>query len=447
MATAYLAGLTAGGGVPLFLRASAGMPQLSFPTIGTLYGTNMFVERNDAQLKSTVTENAKIVWRTYHSSIIMIMITANDGAVDAHIERIMDLYFNAMMLVVGYQNLIKPSFVDRLKRDLKGAYGFIDSLLNDVNFFGVQTSTTEVSVIVERDMFQSCVDNFAEELQSHYVCLLINGLATVATDSWWELPAEELILLPAFVRSLPLCHSRDIPIFLPKTSPDQPFRLVSCLLLEGVEVVALCGPEPSLAEITSEIVAPHWERAYAKLSALSQSTKTEVPTTLDVDPSILAFMYIDRSTFKSLSCAFPEHDISEGREEPAGDISKAAGTIETTAATTTSSSTLVPSLATPSSQRPKHALLGVLNAWARTLVGSSCGYPFPTLVDDENAENADEAAKQHTMSEAYMCSALHKCYSIRRESVEVYVLLRPTVPTFALRTYSTHLFEKLQRLF
>ena len=94
---AYFAGLTAGGGVPLFVRTTPGLPQvrvhvcvhrslalptsltfihhvspshitqLSFPTIGTLYGTHMFVERNDARLRSTVTDNAKIVWKAFHS--------------------------------------------------------------------------------------------------------------------------------------------------------------------------------------------------------------------------------------------------------------------------------------------------------------------------------------------------------------------------------------------
>ena len=41
--------------------------QLNFPSIGTLYGTHMFVERNNAVLRSATTESAKLFWKSYHN--------------------------------------------------------------------------------------------------------------------------------------------------------------------------------------------------------------------------------------------------------------------------------------------------------------------------------------------------------------------------------------------
>lgn len=39
---------------------------------------------------------------------------------------------------------------------------------------------------------------------------------------------------------------RDIPVYLPRTSPANAHRLVTGALAEGVQVVMLCGPEPGL---------------------------------------------------------------------------------------------------------------------------------------------------------------------------------------------------------
>ena len=40
--------------------------QLNFQSMGALYGSHMFVVRNDAKLRSTTTENAKVFWKAFH---------------------------------------------------------------------------------------------------------------------------------------------------------------------------------------------------------------------------------------------------------------------------------------------------------------------------------------------------------------------------------------------
>ena len=48
---------------------------------------------------------------------------------------------------------------------------------------------------------------------------MVKGCVAVASRKWWELSPVELVLLSQLVTSLPQCSSRDIPVFLPKTSP------------------------------------------------------------------------------------------------------------------------------------------------------------------------------------------------------------------------------------
>lgn len=41
-------------------------------------------------------------------------------------------------------------------------------------------------------------------------------------------------------------------------NPDRPWRLMSFTLLDGVDLVVLCGGEPSLAMVQGQLIAQHW---------------------------------------------------------------------------------------------------------------------------------------------------------------------------------------------
>jgi hypothetical protein len=53
---------------------------------------------------------------------------------------------------------------------------------------------------------------------------------------------------------------RDIPVYLPRTSPDTAHRLVTGTLVDGVTAVMLCGPEPSLERAGELMVGSRCKR-------------------------------------------------------------------------------------------------------------------------------------------------------------------------------------------
>lgn len=88
----------------------------------------------------------------------------------------------------------------------------------------------------------------------------------LTSKRWWELTTVEASAVFAFLRAQQGCSARDIPVFLPDTSPtvpalmlfpltsrQVPFRLVTASLMPGAEVVVLCGPEPGLDEVVSQV--------------------------------------------------------------------------------------------------------------------------------------------------------------------------------------------------
>ena len=67
---------------------------------------------------------------------------------------------------------------------------------------------------------QNYLDTFCEAATSPYGCLVVCNKVAVATKKWWQLSAIELVLLNMLTASLHSCASRDIPVFLPVTSPQ-----------------------------------------------------------------------------------------------------------------------------------------------------------------------------------------------------------------------------------
>lgn len=70
-------------------------------------------------------------------------------------------------------------------------------------------------------IFQNSLNAFTDAASSLHGCMLINGRVMVSTPEWSALSEREQILLCHLVNSLPqIPAARDIPIYLPSTSPN-----------------------------------------------------------------------------------------------------------------------------------------------------------------------------------------------------------------------------------
>ena len=153
-----------------------------------------------------------------------------------------------------------------------------------------------------------------ECLDSMFGCIVIHGHLAVATESWWDLDPVERKLLVMAVSSNNHCSARDLPVFLPNKSPtvstentitkkfaciflfqlivifsQVAFRLVSITLINGVQVLALCGPSPELAEV-ERLAVQCWRSNLEVLRTAEQSYPRNFPSTTTLDSGILALV-------------------------------------------------------------------------------------------------------------------------------------------------------------
>ncbi|XP_038237825.1 protein fuzzy homolog isoform X2 [Dermochelys coriacea] len=262
--------LTASSGVPLFCR-SMGAPskhQLPFPVIGSLNGVHMFGANLDVLLTAACTTNTHVVWRVFHNSITLIVLSSEEGASDFALGRLLDNAFSAMVLILGLEELVNVRNIERLKKDLRACYKLIDSFLAPLERSGDLTQCVECVPVPHGAALQECLEAFAGAAESRFGCLLAGGQLALATELWWQLAPQELLLLSWLVASLPPHTARDYPIYLPHGSPTVPHRLLTCQLLPGLEACLICGPSPALHTVENEVpVDPSGAEKQSELSA------------------------------------------------------------------------------------------------------------------------------------------------------------------------------------
>ncbi|GFN98616.1 fuzzy-like protein [Plakobranchus ocellatus] len=103
--------------------------KLPFPVIGSLNAVHMFAANHDAVLKSTTTEDAKIIWKEFENSLVLILVHGRDACAEGEGPgeggallpggRLLDLVWDAMVLLYGKEDLLNIRNVERFKREIK----------------------------------------------------------------------------------------------------------------------------------------------------------------------------------------------------------------------------------------------------------------------------------------------------------------------------------------
>ncbi|XP_022379467.1 protein fuzzy homolog isoform X3 [Enhydra lutris kenyoni] len=259
--TVHLLCLAASSGVPLFCRSCRGgapaRQQLPFSVIGSLNGVHMFGQNLEVQLSSARTEDTTVVWKSFHDSITLIVLSSEEGTSELRLERLLQMVFGAMVLLVGLEELTNIRNVERLKKELREA-----------------------------------LSGFAEAAGTAFGSLVVSGRVVAATESWWRLGTPEAVLLPWLVGSLPPQAARDYPVYLPHGSPTVPHRLLTLTLLPGLELCLLCGPRPSLSQLDPQLLDRWWQPVLDPLRACVPLGSRALPAGFPLHTDILGLLLL-----------------------------------------------------------------------------------------------------------------------------------------------------------
>ncbi|XP_076001061.1 protein fuzzy homolog [Genypterus blacodes] len=414
--------LTASSGVPLFTRGAS--KQLPFSVIGSLNGVHMFGGGQGAVLSYCETDTGgKVVWRVFQDSMMLIAVNGGGQQVtngpagggkeeEVRLRRLLENVWNCMVLVLGQDELSNIRNVERLKRDLRSCFSLIDQLLEDRHegILGNLTHCADSLVPPNPALLQEALDGFTQAAESEFGCLMVHGRIAVATEKWWRLAPQEVVLLSALVRSVSSSGptSCDYPVFLPQGSPTVAHRLLRFQLLPGADVCILCGPSPSLQKAESELVGWFWSPLVETLKDCLDVGDRCLPASVSLRPDVLALLLINRETRRSVSC------VKTSTSHPPGD----------------------PPL--PSKTRCRE-LLKLFYIFSTTRYfrqeETLCVSP------EEKAQRGDiedfSLGFPHQPLQCYVVTEECKSFALQTPQHQLFLLTPPSVPTFALRTVAT----------
>ncbi|XP_028986693.1 protein fuzzy homolog [Betta splendens] len=406
--------LTASSGVPLFTRGAS--KQLPFSVIGSLNGVHMFGGGQGVVLSGCETEGGgKVVWRVFQDSVMLIAVNGGgQGGVgcsreeEVRLQRLLENVWNCMVLVLGQDELANIRNVERLKRDLRSCFGLIDQMLEErqEGVLGSLTHCADLLLPPNPTLLQEAVDGFAEAADSEFGCLIIHGRIAAATEKWWRLAPQEVVLLSALIRSLSdsASASCDYPVFLPHGSPTVAHRLLRFQLLPGADVCVLCGPSPSLHTAETGLVGRFWAPLVETLRDCLAVGERCVPQAVNLRPDVLALLLINRETRRSVSSVL--HPLAD---------------------------------APPPSKARCWELLKLFYIFSTTRYFTQEESVCVSTEESGPRGRANDFARgfSHQPLQCYLVTEECKSYALQTPQHQLFLLFPPSVPTFVLRTAAT----------
>lgn len=404
--------LTAGSGVPLFTRG-ASRQQLPFSVIGSLNGVHMFGGGQGVLLSCCGTDDGgKVMWRVFHDSVMLIAVSGGAGGhreeEEIRLQRLLENAWNCMVLVLGQDELANVRNVERLKRDLRSCFSLIDQLLEEKQpgIFGDLTHCADSLLPPDPSLLQEAVDGFARGADSEFGCLLVYGRIAAATEKWWRLVPQEVILLSALIRTLSASGSSscDYPVFLPQGSPTVAYRLLCFTLLPGASVCVLCGPTPSLLTAETELVGCFWSPLLETLRNCLDVGERCMPGSVSLRPDVLALLLINRESRRSVSC------VQTSTHHPP-----------------------------PLSRTRRWELLQVFYIFCMSRYFTQDDTLCTPLEERPQRGQTEDflLGFSHQPQQCYLVTEECKSFGLQTPQHQLFLLMSPSAPTFALRTIAT----------
>uniref|UniRef100_UPI00358F948B protein fuzzy homolog isoform X4 n=1 Tax=Myxine glutinosa TaxID=7769 RepID=UPI00358F948B len=362
------------GGIPLYSRPAGPGKQLPFSVISSLNGVHMFGGGQGVELLTTCSSAGKLAWRNFHNTMLqhqpnllesrafrvatpfeespaswkpihitMMLVTDDNQSSEAYLQRLLSSFFDAMVLLVGLEDLANIKNVERLKRDLRSSFQLLDSLL--------------------------CPSELVADITGCADCLVF--------------PQNDLLQVP--------------------------YRLLTFLLLPGVEVCLLCGPQPSLLHIENELLERFWRPAFDTLQLGPALSQRGFVLHTPLHPGVLGLLLVNPSLQQSV-CSVQPHGPEPARKSVLSLESRRAAL--------------------------RSFYLFVTETY------------FTSILDAAKDPNPDTAHVRASteVTECYTCTKRYRCYALAEGVRLLCVLFSTEVPTFSLSSASHAIMKSVAHL-
>ncbi|CAF0789346.1 unnamed protein product [Didymodactylos carnosus] len=295
-------------------------------------------------------------------------------------------------MIYGYDLIdqMSQSNIQRLIYEFNLVKPYVDLMLNDkTQTFGDLCQCNDTICGFERTQMFTCLKLITDQLKCDYVCITLSNRIIVSSPNWSKLKLNEQYVLQLLIAYNPeFKFIRDYAVYIESVDRTHNYRLITVRLIGHLHVSLLCSNEPKLNvfENTIEtIFRPHIEYIQNISSLLYPRA---IHDSVQFDHSILALLYINRQTHYCVSTLHP-------------------------IPTTVTKQDIV-------EQRFLNLKLFYMQMISRT---------SETLIPHTEPLTT-------TVNEMYMINDDHKCYYLKENNYELFILYSNSIPNIALRGIS-----------
>ncbi|GAQ80756.1 hypothetical protein KFL_000610340 [Klebsormidium nitens] len=237
-------------GTPLLTRHyDNGTEAPSFPTLALLSTVVKYSEHGGYQLDQFASDNMRVVFRSFPEGLLLVAMTGDLATPESALGRMLQRIHDAIVMVLGASTL--SGSTDALKRQLKSVVPLVDRLAGRAGAADSGVDMVEILPLssTERADLRAGASSLAAAAHVDHVAVTLGGRFVAGTPDWWALDPGGVLLIQQLLATQPPALMRDVPLFLPKTSPEVAFRLLTCRLTAEAEVLLLGGPELELTKL------------------------------------------------------------------------------------------------------------------------------------------------------------------------------------------------------
>lgn len=243
------------------------------------------------------------------------------------------------------------------------------------------------------------LNEFSEQIGSPFCCVVVSRQKIVAgTEGWWDLNVVDRKLLITLL-SVSNTNQVDVPVYLPKKSPNIAYRFVSIPICQMISVCVVCGAEPAFPDALN-LAQQIWRNDLDLLRNAELCYPRNFSMNIQqFDPSILGILLINKTQSKYV--------ISRNLQPAVGNkrIINTGG----------------------------HHRLDILRTFFHQAVDVIDSFLARKSNQTATASGFDPNGPQTKAIESYWCSEYHKCHSYALDDNLICILYGAAIPTHTLR--------------
>lgn len=306
---AHLIIYTLESGVPLYYCSfGKNTTPIANSTLNSLNGLHLFAQcQNKTMLTSAEAPGTKICWRIFENTYKLILVKeCYNYTSDALLERLIEFVHNGILGVLGQSILEDRENHENISRNLPKCNAVLQTILDpESRLLTPLLNAIPVNLPSKSNDHYTILghlDIICDHTESKIGFFYMNDSILVATGAWWALAFSEKATILHIVSSEIPFSSIDIPIYLIKSSPKIPLRLVGLSLTPSVHLILICGSQPNITVLLNSILPKlfesHCENLLEQLNNTSFQYLSEEHTFLN---DSLGYLLVNTTTEISLT--------------------------------------------------------------------------------------------------------------------------------------------------